>query len=135
MGAQKIFVSCLITLVLFNILFYLTGYNVSMMDTGTIISMFVTAGLLAATIAMIPTTSGGGTLTWFISTLMMLALLYAIDVPIFTYTLRIGVGLVSNLTGMFSGDVNSLSFLPFMFFNAIGLIGILSGVMMMNSGD
>lgn len=135
MAATKIFLSCLTTLILFNALFFITGYNTSIISYESILGVFLTLGGIAILISLIPTTSASGTIKWFMAIIIMTSIMYSITFTVLTYNLTVGIGLASNLTNMFSGDLNSLSFMPWLFFMVIGLIGLISGIMATSGGD
>lgn len=138
MAGQKIFLSCLVTLILFNLLFYITGYNDSFLSYESILSLFITLGLTAIVIAVLPVIDSESTAKWFLSIVMMASILYrfTVTIPVIDWELPpIGIGLATNLSGMFDADINSLSFMPFIFFTIIGLIGLISGMISMSGGE
>lgn len=135
MVAQKIFVSCIITLVLFNFIFYVSGLNPELLNTGNLIGIFVSLGVIVVIAAVVPTVSGGGTVKWFAWSLIMLGLFYSVTFQVLGKNIPIGFGLASNLTNMFSGDLESISFMPWLFFTAIGMIGVISGIVMTGGGS
>jgi hypothetical protein len=130
MVAEKVFVSCIIVLLLFNFIFYVSGYNPDLLSVGSIIGIFVTLGGIAVIVSFIPTVSAGGTVQWFATSLIMVGLFYSVSFQVLSYNVHIGLGLASNITNMFSADMGTIAFMPFLFFTAIGLIGIISGIIM-----
>lgn len=130
MVAQKIFISCMVTLVLFNFVFYVSGLNADLLSAGSLIGFFLTLGAIAVVVSVIPLLNGGSVLQWFSSSLIMIGLFYSVNLSVLTYNVPIGIGLASNITNMFSSDMTALSFMPFLFFTAVGLIGIISGIIM-----
>ena len=138
MAGQKIFLGCLITLILFNLLFYITGYNDSYLSSSSIIGLFVTLGLVAVAISVLPIIDSESTAKWFLSVVIMASILFqfTVTIPVVEWEMPpIGIGLATNLSGMFSSDINSLSFMPFIFFTMIGLIGLISGIISMSGGE
>lgn len=125
----KAFISVLVVLVLFNAVFYIAGYNDDLLSFSSIIGIFLSLGVIAVVVSIIPTTSAGSTISWFLQTIMILSILYSISFSVLTYNLTIGVGLVTKLTNMFSGSVNDLSFIPYLFFHLLGIIGLLAGLL------
>ncbi len=139
MVAQKIFVSCLIALVLFNFIFYVSGLNPDLLSAESLIGIFIALALIAVIASIIPTVSAGGTVSWFLWTAIMAGLFYSvsfdIQLGIFSRHIIIGFGLASHLTEMFVGDINNVSFIPWLFFTTIGLIGVISGIVMAGGGN
>lgn len=131
MASEKILTIVIATVVFFNLVFYVTGYNATLVNASTIISELVSVGVIAILISLIPTTSASGAVTYLLSGVVMLTILYSFNFSILTYNIQIGVGLVSNLSSMFPGDPSSLSFLPFLFFNMLGLLGVVSGMIVL----
>lgn len=134
MGTQKIFLSSIITLLVFNIAFFITGYNDTLLSATSIIGYFLTLAVIAVVISIIPTTSAGSTITWLMRVVMVVSIIYSVSFNVLTYTLTVGVGLCSKLTNMFSSNVNNIGFIGWLFFMIIGLVGTVSGLLSMSGG-
>jgi hypothetical protein len=109
--------------------------NPDLLSVGTLIGVFITIGTVAVIMSVIPLLSAGGTVSWFGSSLIMLSLFYSVGFDVLGYHLQIGVGLASNMTNMFNSDLNSITFLPYFFFLALGVVGTLAGIVMMSGGS
>lgn len=103
----------------------------------SIIGIFLTLGVIAVGVSVIPTTSGGSTITWFLSTIIVLSILYSISFNVLTFNMTVGIGLVTKLTNMpqFSSDLNNIGFMPYLFFQVIGLIGLIGGIFAMKGSS
>lgn len=134
MVAEKVFVSCLIALVLFNFVFYVSGLNPDLLSVGSLIGIFITIGGIAVVVSVIPFLNTGGSVSWFGNSLIMLGLFYSVGFDVLSYHVQIGIGLASNLTNMFNSDLNSITFMPYLFFLALGVVGTLAGIIMMSGG-
>jgi hypothetical protein len=140
MASGKIFLSVLVTLIFFNIVFYLIGYNSEIVSTDRIIGVFITLGVIALLAGLLPLTDVGAPAKWLMSIISILSILYAITIPLSKIPLlklpdqKYGVGLASSLIGMFSSDPASISFIPFLFFTSLSLIGVISGMMAISGG-
>lgn len=135
MAGQKIFISCLVTLILFNILFFVTGLNSELFTYDKVLATFVTLGIIAVVISALPIIDSESTMRWFVSIVIICSIMYSITFNVLGYNITIGVGLASNLTNMFVANINNISFLPWLFFTSISLLGIISGIMAMSGGD
>lgn len=146
MVGTKVFLSCLITLVIFNFLFYMMGYNNKLLDYTRIISTVVVFGIIVVVVSIIPTTSAGGSIKWLIMSLIAVTMFYSytftidIDWGLIQYhsaPLTIGIGLCTTILDVFGTmNMNSLTFLPWLFFTFLGLVGVISGIIAMSgSGD
>jgi hypothetical protein len=134
MGSAKVFLSCLVVLILFNVIFYLITTNGQLVLTNSIFSSLITLGLIAVVASVVPFTGGETALRWFFSTLLMVGIVFGTDVTVLGYTFPIGIGLGSNMINLFSADVSGLGMLPFLFFTFISLIATISGIMLTAGG-
>ena len=134
MGTQKIFLSSVVTLLFFNIAFYIIGLNETLLSAGSIIGYFITLSVIAVIISIIPTTSAGSTITWLMRVVIIVSIIYSVSFNVLTYSLSVGVGLCTQLTNMFSSSVNSLEFIGWLFFTIIGIVGTISGIIAMSGG-
>lgn len=134
MAGEKILVCVITILVFFNLIFYVSGYNSELASSSAILNYFVHFGIIAVIIAMLPTTSGSGTINYVLGGAIMLGILYAFDFTLLGYHFQLGIGLASNLAGMFDSDPGAFSFLPNLFFNMLGLIGVISGMIILAGG-
>lgn len=135
MGTQKIFISSILTLAVFNIAFYIVGLNETLFSYGSIIGYFITLGVIAVGISIIPTTSAGSTITWLMRVVIVVSIIYSISFNVLTYTISVGMGLCTQLTNMFSSDINNITFIGWVFFTIIGLVGTISGIVSMSGGS
>ena len=136
MGSQKIFLSSLAILIVFNVLFYVSGYNDKILSAMHVISILLSLGLIAIGISVLPFAGGEVTITWFVKVVILISILYQIDFKMMGFKFPIGIGLVSNLTIMFSESIEELSFMPWIFFNIVGIVGLISGIISMSgSGE
>jgi hypothetical protein len=129
MASAKLFLSCLVALVFFNIVFFIMGLYGTLFSSSTVIGMIIALGLIAVGASVVPTVSVSGAITWFMAIVMTMSILYSFSFQVLSYPISYGLGLCSNLANMFSGDLSSIGFLPWLFFNSIGLIGLVSGVL------
>lgn len=135
MAGTNILLICLSTLALFNILFFLAGYNANLFSVSTIISILLTLGIGAVVLSSIPTASNGGAVQWILSALLFISLFYQVDFTIMGRPYSVGIGLVTNLTNHFSASPTELSFMPFLFFHVLGFVGVITGIMSASGGD
>ena len=132
--SQKLFLSALTVLILFNAIFYISGYNDALFSLESLINIFVLVGVTVVVISIIPFLGGENTVMWFAKTIIIVGFLYQVRFNVMGYNFPVGVGLVSNLTGMFSESIEELSFMPWIFFHLIGVIGLIGGLTM-DTGD
>lgn len=135
MASGKIFLSVIVTLIIFNIVFYLTGYNSEIVSTKRIIGVLITLGIIAIMLGFVPVTDMGTPAKWLMSLITMISILFSISFQVLTHDVTIGVGLASSLITMFSSDPASINFIPFLFFTALSLIGVISGMLTISGGD
>src|SRR4030042_5769580 len=135
MVAQKIFLSCLTTLILFNLLFFLTGYNTSFLSYDSVTGIFITLGIIAVIVSALPLVDSESTMKWFLHTIIICSILYSFSFKILGYPINVGIGLASNLSNMFSSDIATLSFMPWLFFTFLGLLGVICGVISTSGGE
>lgn len=133
---MKVFLLCIMTLIFFNLLFWILGLNYEFITITSIISIFLVLGGIAIVVAIIPTTNAGGAVLWLMSMVIMAGLFYKVQVGILQYNIQVGIGLSTNLANMFSTNINELAFLPYIFFQLLGLGGVISGmVLVASSGE
>jgi hypothetical protein len=135
MASEKILTVVLAIVIFFNLIFFITGYTADMINASSILGYFVSVAIIGVIISIIPTTSASGAVTYLLSGVLMMMTLYGFDFTVGGYHVQLGIGLVSNLAGMFSSNPNSLAFLPYLFFNALGLLGVLSGIIILAGGN
>jgi len=135
MGSSKVFLSCLMTLILFNFVFYLITTSGQLVPVDIIIGNLITLGLITVVASVIPFTGGETAMRWFFSTIMMLCIIFRLDITILTYNVSVGIGLGSNMINLFAGDIAGLGLLPFLFFTFISLIATISGIMLTAGSD
>lgn len=136
MGMGKVFAGSLFTLILFNMVFYLSGYSPSILNAGQLLGTFITIGLIAIGIALIPFTTSSSTVRWFMSIVIVISLIYSVSFNILTWNVTIGVGLSTNLANMFPSSTSSIAFMPWLFFTFLGLLGLVSGIVAISTvGD
>jgi hypothetical protein len=109
----------------------LTTFNLS---ASSIIGIFITLGIIVVLISIVPTLGVAPAIKWFMSSIIFISIFYSVTVNLLTYNLTIGIGLATNIISMFSGDPNSLSFLPWIFFTSLGLFGVICGMFSISSG-
>jgi len=129
MASAKLFLSCLVALVFFNIVFFIMGLYGTLFSSSTVIGMIIALGLIAVGASVVPTVSVSGSIKWFMAIVMVMSILYSFSFTVLSYPISYGLGLCSNLANMYSGDLSTIGFLPWLFFNSVGLIGLVSGVM------
>jgi hypothetical protein len=135
MTTMKIFVTCLIILFLFNLGFYILGVSTYLLSWSVIFGLFTTLGIIAVAISVLPIVDSESAVQWFVSIVFVVALLYSVNLNILTYNFPVGIGLATHVIEVFDSDPEALSFLPWLFFNGVGLIGVLSGILTMVGGD
>lgn len=135
MGAQKIFIICLFIFVFFNVIFYMAKLNTFMLSASSIIGIFITLGGIAVILSIIPTTNAAPALKWFMSIILVVSIFYSITIPggLMGPTITIGIGIATNIISMFSSDTNSFSFLPWIFFTILSLLGVVCGMLSISS--
>lgn len=138
MATSKIFLSCIVILMLFNVVFYLITTNGELVPTKDMISEFIGIGIIAVVASIIPFTGGATTVKWFLSTLVVLGIVFRQEIQVTiageVYSFSVGVGLGSNMTNLFK-DTSGIGLLPFLFFTFISLIATITGIMMTMGGD
>ncbi len=139
MGSSGTFLKVMGTLAFFNLIFYLTGLMTSFIDVSGLIATFLLLGVVIVIVSFIPTTSAGGSIRWFLSAIIITSIIFKIG----PYTIleiprveipQIGIGLCTNIMDIFGLDFNSFNFIPYLGFLFLGMIGLISGIMAMNSG-
>lgn len=106
-----------------------------MLSVDSIISEAMALGVIAILISVIPTASTGHSVTWFMTIVLVVYMLYSLHFNLLGYDVGIGFGLVSNITALFSSNPNELAFLPYVFFNFIGFVALISGVYGLGSAE
>ena len=129
------FISCLTTLIIFNFLFFITGLNTDILSASSIIGIMVSLAVIAVAVSLIPTTSASGSMNWLMGMVIAVSLFFSVSFTVFTYDITIGVGLATHITDMFPLDMESLMFMPWLFFTIIGILGTVSGIMAMSGGE
>jgi hypothetical protein len=133
---MKIFISCLITLILFNVVFYILGISSYLLSWNVIFGLFTTLGIIAVVVSVLPVVDSESAAQWFVSVVFVVALMFSVQLNILTYSFPVGLGLATHVIEVFDSDPNTLAFLPWLFFTGIGLIGTLTGILTMaGSGD
>ena len=135
MVALKIFLSCTITLILFNMIFFLSGVTPTLLTWETVFGALITLGVIAVVVSVIPIADSETTMRWFMSSVFMVCMFYSVNVSVLTYNLTVGIGLVTRLTSLFSNNINSIGFIPYLFFTFIGLAGVITGIVAVGSSD
>lgn len=135
MVAQKIFISCMATLIIFNLLFFLTGYNTSWIAWDSVTGVFITLGIIAVIVSALPLIDSESTMKWFMHTIIICSIMYSFSFTILGYPINVGIGLASNLANMFSSDINTIAFMPWLFFTFTGLLGVICGVISVSGGE
>ena len=140
MGVKKIFISILATLIFFNIIFYVISLSGFLFYESDIVSVFLTLGVIAIGVSIAPIVDSEGPIVWFMSIIVICSILYQIKltIPVIHVNLPpIGVGLVTRLTNLpvCSSDINSIWFMPFIFFHTLGLMGVISGILSISGGS
>jgi len=109
-----------------------------MVTSDAVIGLVITLGIIAVLISLIPLTSGSSAVKWFISTILVTCLLFSysftLDLIVFKRDVNVGIGLCGNLMGLFSSSVENITFMPYLFFLSIGLLGLISGVITLGGG-
>lgn len=135
MAAKDLFIKVVAFLGFINFILYLANISI-LMNIGSIITTFVSLGLIVVAISILPfVNSGSQSVKWFIITALVVAMLYSIQFDVMTWHVVIGLGLVTNITNLFSSSPTHISFLPFLFFNFLGFIALISGILGMGSGE
>jgi hypothetical protein len=132
MAMEKVFGVCMVILLLCNIVVYLTTTNGTLLSSDLIVRNFITLGLVAILASVIPLTEGGTSIRWFVGALAILTLLFRITVTISGYDLTVGIGLATNIIGLFSDS--GLGLLPYLFFWFIGILATISGIIFTSGG-
>jgi hypothetical protein len=135
MAAKDIFLKVLAFLGFINFVLYLADVS-NLLDIGSIITTFVSLGLIVVAISILPfVNSGSSSVKWFIITALVVAMLYSVQFDVMTWHVVIGLGLITNITNLFSSSPTNISFLPFLFFNFLGFIALVSGIIGLGSGE
>lgn len=118
----------------FNFVLYIANIG-NLLSISSIITTFVSLGAIAVAVSLIPLIHASDTMRWFMSTAIVVALLYSISFSFLTWNITIGLGLVTNITNLFNSNPNQIGFLPWIFFQFIGFIVLLAGIYGLGSGD
>jgi len=129
MASSKIFLGCLVTLILFNMIFFIAGLYGTLFTSSNVIGMIIALGLIAVGASVVPTVNVTGAIKWFMALTIVMSLLYSYQFSVLSYPISYGLGLCTNLTNLYSGDLSTIGFMPWLFFNGVGLVGLISGVM------
>jgi hypothetical protein len=134
MASSKIFLGALVTLILFNMVFFIAGLYGTLFTSSNVIGMVIALGLITVGASIVPTVNVTGAIKWFMALTIVMSLLYSFQFTVLSYPISYGLGLCSNLSNLYSGDLSTIGFLPWLFFNSVGLVGLISGVMTIGGG-
>ncbi len=135
MGSSTTFLSCMGVLVFFNLVSFILGVTPTFLDIASLLITFVSLGIIIVVTSQIPfLNSGSGSVRWFLTTIIIICILFSISFNVIGYTLTVGIGLCTSLMGLGVADINNIMCLPYYFFLTIGIIALISGIMAMNSG-